>query len=238
MQDIVEKIKKLRALATSSNEEEAATAAALAEKLIAKYRIEEAELNASNNIEETINIYTDPLYDTFRIIQWKNDLACILAKHYGCGIYVHSTKDTLRPSANKQSSYRLCGTQGDVAIVKFMFEWLVNKIEVLCKRNCKGKGHIASNSFCLGAVTGINYQLSLAYAEAKKEASSSALIILDSKWQKANDYMNTALELGKAKGSNKSKVDRSMYDNGYDAGKNINLGKGLPEKTSGKLLGN
>src|SRR2546421_209940 len=57
---VIEKVRKLRALATSQNAHEAAAAAAAADKLIQEHRLSEAELHAHAPGQVVLRIYGTP----------------------------------------------------------------------------------------------------------------------------------------------------------------------------------
>lgn len=224
--DILEKIIKLRELANSSNVHEAAAAAAAADKLISKFRISESEIN--NHCSEQIVEDKDILYESARAITWKYQLAVSLAKHYSCFCF-NSPKRS--ETDRKVTCLRLAGVQSDMDIVRYMFAWLVFEVERLNKAN-KGKGHIACNSFCLGAVMGIVEQLAKSKLETQAEAinNGQSIIIqkIDERGVRAQALVTSRCKNGKmGKDTRNSKyyLDHGAYDSGVNAGKNIHLGK-------------
>lgn len=238
MIEIIDKIKKLRLLATSSNVFEAAAAAAQADKLISKFRISEAELGISDKegAEEDQNV----LYETSRAIMWKRSLSQILAEHYGCVIWNDCIAGTDYGS-RKVSRYRLVGRKADIAIVSYMFAWLLFEIERLTKLNCKGQGHIVCQSYSEGAVVGINDQLKQSRQQSIKEAEeagqSQALVKLDERIDEANVKLKQLHpKLRTITTYSHRRFNRDSYNNGVQAGRNIHLGKAMGPGTH-KLLG-
>jgi len=233
MTPIIEKINKLLSLAKSSNANEAAAAAAAADKLIAQHRISEAELQAATKVDLPSAIKdANPLYETARVTAWKTHLAHFLAANYGCKIINDFTYT--EESRNRISRYYLIGSKGDTEIVRYMFAWLSNEIERLCKVHCKGKGRVVCASYCDGAVAGIKQQLDESKQQTKQEAikvgASAALAILDDRLQRAN------LELRKlypsahyVKDKSHRQIDINAFNKGKVDGLNIHLGKSLKE---------
>ncbi len=83
----MEKVRKLRALATSSNIHEAAAAAALAEHLLHEHELEEADVPATNGEEpreraELAGEYLDS--HGANVTRWRSMLANYLARVHGC----------------------------------------------------------------------------------------------------------------------------------------------------------
>lgn len=235
IQSIIEKISNLRKLSTSSNANEAAVAAAMADKLIAKYRLSEAELEIKEEKISQPEFDDGFVYETKRITKWKNSLILFLSKHYGCAVYNSIGYDN--NSGRSISRYKLVGSKEDMSIVKYMFSWLTGEVERLCHKESKGKGHVYANSFCIGAISGIIEQMRASKKEVENSASSTALAIVSNKFETANEFMNNNLKLSKPKVStNHNRIDYGAYNKGVEAGKNIHLGKVISNKSATKYL--
>lgn len=235
-ENIIEKINNLRKLMTSSNVNEAAAAAKQADKLINQHRISEQELNTAAGIKEE-EIFSDEeyLYESGRAVSWKINLAIYLSRHYSC--YIFNQVD-YNKTGRKITRLKLTGTKSDIEILKYMFTWLVFEIERLNLTN-KGKGHIICNSFCEGAVRGIQDQLLQSKREVKDDAykagHSQALEKIDHRIELAENLVKSKTKLKKSKASNQSRIVNSAFDSGREAGKNIHLGKVISGKST-KLL--
>lgn len=244
--EVLEKIRQLNRLAQSSNIHEASTAAGIAARLISKHRISEEQLRESGvgedekpSEDETI------LYETQRAIFWKESLCGLLAGHFGCHVWndcvwgKHEAGQWRR--GNRTSRFRLVGRKSDREAVSFMFAWLVLEIERLTKLNCKGAGHVASQSFSEGAVSGIKEQLQKIAAEVKveaaKEGTTAALVRLDARLEESKvalSNLHPDLNFGTKKSFRR--VDPGAFQSGQKAGRNIHLGKSMAGKKT-KLLG-
>lgn len=223
-EEILEKIKKLRQLSLSSNINEAAAAAKMADRIISKYRISESEIN--NHLSEDIYQDSIPIYESARVITWKYNLATIIAKHYSC--YIYNSAD-FATTGRKISKLMITGVKSDTEICRYMFTWLVFEIESLNKNN-KGKGHLYCNSFCTGAVNGIYEQLLVSKKEQTTIATESEILAiskLDLRAIKAESLIKSKLKIKEVTKSNHSRLLSDPYYSGLDAGKNIHLGKGL-----------
>src|SRR5574337_321381 len=103
LQDVISKVQKLLQLSKSSNANESAAAMAAANKLIDEYRLSETDLTAdfSNPLVEDDGF----VYETGRIIPWKNYLIYVLTSHYGVAYY----NSNIFPEGRKVSRYKLLG---------------------------------------------------------------------------------------------------------------------------------
>jgi hypothetical protein len=234
MSPIIEKVRKLLALSKSCNANEAAAAAAAANKLIDQYRLEECELE-DTEAHEDIFEEEDPLYESGRLTQWKSYLACNLARHYGCAIYNHK--------GFRKNLYKLAGRKSDIEVVRYMFSWLCLEIERLSDEGSRGKGFdrsagkIFSNSFCTGAVAGINLQLKASRQEVVQNASSVAIVKLNQRHDEALAFLNKSHKLKFENNSNKSYLDKGAYESGKAKGENLHLGAALNAAKGVRLLG-
>lgn len=235
LQNIIERINKLRALSKSDNINEASAAAAAANKLIDQHRLSESELETDTSEKELIIKDDKPLYECARMTQWRSTLAGILAKHYSCAIY-NSTGFRL-------NRYTLVGRKSDIDIVHYMYAWLSTEIERLSASASKGKkfdrsrGRIFAGSFSYGAVEGIAQQLNASRKEAAVDASATALVKLEARHAEAEAMLRKLVPKLSGGGEKKVFINQNAYDAGVITGKNIHLGAKLSEASGVKLLG-
>lgn len=230
---IIDKVQKLLALSKSSNANEAACAAAAANRLIDQYRLSEADIIAPEDQSDPLMEDSDPVYSTGRIVPWKNNLIINLASHYGCATFNNVSKLTGR----KQSHYKLVGRKSDIQITRYMFSWLTNECQRLCQEEAYGKGKIFTQSYCQGFVAGVKQQLDLSREEMKKQASTSAIVKIDSRTDEANQFMNQLYNLKKYSGASAARINPSAFDAGLNRGKQIHLGQVITNTPGIKMLG-
>lgn len=230
MTQILDKIRHLRSLSTSNNVHEAAAAAAAANVLIAKHRISEEEINAADASKKE-----DPsespvfLYETGRVTMWKQNLAMMLARHYGCALWDNATTGD---NGRKVTRLQIVGIKSDTDIVHYMFSWLTNEIERLSKIYGRGKGHVFAQSYCDGAVAGIREQLTASAqaikAQAAQDGQSAAIVRLDNRVQESlTTLYKLHTNLRTTRVVSYRRKDVSAFDQGVRSGRNIQLSKGL-----------
>lgn len=221
-ENVLHRIKKLKALADDkANVNEAANAAAMAQKLIEKHRIEEAELFELTDEEDQEEVGEQDL-ETFNgtnMVRWRLDLANHLAYYNNCKTV--SYRGNRR--SKRQAKMTIVGRPSDVSTVRYLFQSLTRDIERLCKRlRPHGGGKSWSNSFRLGAVQAVSQKMKEAKAAARVGASTQALVRVDNAMN-AVDAAMKEMGVGKAR-KYTHHVDPFAYQAGKRAGKNLNIG--------------
>lgn len=230
---IIEKVQKLLALSKSSNANEAASAAALANKLIDLYRLSEADITSTDDSSDPLIEDDGFIYETGRIIPWKSNLVVHLAKHYGCAVY----NSIVYPNGRKSSRFKLVGRTTDISIAKYMFSWLSMECQRLSEIEARGKGKVFAASYCQGFVSGVAEQLRISRNEAKMSASNEAIVKIDARYSEAENFMNRLHNLKSDKSKSAAQIDPSAFHAGKDRGKSIHLGAAMNSASGVRMLG-
>ena len=229
-ESIIEKIRKLRSLAgNNSSLEEATTATRLAEELLQKNQIAEAELEITMGSQEQVLEDQEALTD-WKIKQtvWQNILLTHLCSAYNCeGIIKHK---------NGCLGYFAIGRPSDLLVLKYQYAYMVLELTRLAsllapKTLARGSGKTWHKSFYLGAVRAIGDSLVKVKQEIKSTANSSALAVIDQHAQEALNLKNQLYPKSKTV-MMKSHYDREAWELGNRAGRNLEtktgLGSGVP----------
>lgn len=189
--EIAEKIQKLMALAESSNENEAAVAAAKAQELLAKYNLDLAQVRGftAKTDEEIIEVATND--DKYKKRQaWIVELADVIAKHNFCTALFSSHGHTY-----------FIGHTRDVNVAVFLFNNLRVRLFKLAtdrtyeysltlKKNrsyirdtyeeLSGNVHprVWRNSWLMGAVAGINKKLNESRKDFAEAPNAMTMIVV------------------------------------------------------------
>ena len=163
---ILDRVKKLLALATSDNEHEAASAASAASELLQKYNLcieDVSEITAKDTtvIEEIVA-------EGNRMISWVYQLFRYVVQSMECRTLIHS---------GKLKKLVIVGTESNVKVAKLTLEYLFTVVENLARRNASGQGKAYANSYKLGVVEGIGYKLRLRASAAKEAATGVATAV-------------------------------------------------------------
>jgi hypothetical protein len=184
----IDRIQKLLRLAESSNVHEAATAAARAQELMTRHRIDLAAIRTDDAVIED---HRDrPLVASSRVPRWRVMLASAVAETNGCRVYVRRT--------HAASELVIVGTGDDAASVLTLDAHLSTEVDRLTRRLGHGRGRRWCNGFRLGAVTTLALRLrearTSARAQARHEArhtahpsGSQALVCIDGALQRLDE---------------------------------------------------
>ncbi len=232
MSSIIEKIRKLLALSKSTNANEAAAAAAKAQRLMTEHQIAEAELESGEQ-HERATLADDPI-DTFgwQTPQWKERLCGSLVQLNGCMCWKLSRWER----GTRVRKVQIVGRPSDVATVRYLYAWLTAEIERLAQRNTKGRGRDYANSYRMGAVVGCVSAMQAADRQARQTAPSAALVRLDAREEEARAVAaQLQLDIKKARPSAAAR-DQEAYRAGVRDGAQLHTGAKLGE-TGARLLG-
>lgn len=231
---IINLIIKLKKLSSNNpSVEEASLAAARMQELITEHQISMTEIDI-NDVEETESFECDVLHQENgpRVISWKMTLANYLARNNLCRFSYQ------KGNRVKNATYNIYGKPSNIQIVSYMFSYLVNEIDSLCKvemARVKANGEYAgksfSQSFRLGAVMAIGEKLQAARKQTFTASNETALIHVNNEEKDLRKWVDNNYRLRRGTTSINSN-NASAYSKGREAGSRINLGN------SGRALGN
>jgi hypothetical protein len=163
---IIDRVRKLLALAESSNQHEAELAASTAQRLILKFNIDLKSRPRPTDAYAHAHVGVP----TGRVQVHQRTLASLLIEHFFVrGIWV----TTYQPLEGKKGTVlEICGRPENVQMAEFVHDFVLRTVERLWKEHKKAHG-IRSNrdrrSFMAGAVSGFSAKLREKRAEAQRE---------------------------------------------------------------------
>lgn len=211
--EVIEKVKKILALAENNpNENEALAAALKAQKMMAKFHIQEEDLR-DEVTESTIDSIVAK--HNGKTAKWRLSLALVIAANFRCRVYIQNGKDVC-----------FMGYEKDAMICKEVFlsmysigEKLSNKLKRETRKS-KGTATGVKNTFCCGFVDGIKSEL---------EKQCTALVLIVPK--EVNEAFEAKMSnVKRKKVSLKISNDSEVYNKGFVSGKNSIQARAIENK--------
>lgn len=218
MDPILDRVRKLLALATSPNVHEAAAAAARAQSLIERHRLE-GLLLGQPEADPVTDGADSPLERARKLRTWRIVLAQALAEHAGCVAYSAET--------SQGQELRLVGRAADREAARVLWDWLVEQIQWLSATEGEGRSRAWHEAFRVGAVETIAERLRQARAGVREAMPVEALVRVDplvvARARAVEDYVEDKLKLGKGRAI---RVDARAWAKGREAAKGVALPSG------------
>lgn len=213
-QKMIDKIKKVLALAENNPSENEAIAASLkAQKMMAEYHIKEEELFDEITEEKIVAMRSEL---SGKNAKWRIMLALVLAKNFRCKCFGDYDKTIV-----------FYGYKTDAEICHNVYQTMYkigNKLAQKLKREERetwGTAKGIMNTFCLGFVDGIRSEL---------EKQCTALMIITPKEVEVgfeNDVVKKKNTRTTRNRLGSMVNDKAIYDKGYQSGKNAIMARGI-----------
>lgn len=220
--DIRDKIKKLLALATSPNENEAKAALLKAKKLMMDHKISEAEMQDLDE-QELVHLLCDNIrWTTDSGEIWITSLADLIADNHLCSCSWLTRKGT------RTHVLHIHGLGTDVELCKSVIEYAVgfvrSRIKIEQRRRSSSDPKAVAASYAKGFVLGME----LMYDEQKDEHPEWGLVV--SKPQEVDEFMKS---LGKKSVRTKqTEFDPMAYMKGQNDGRQFSTKRVLEGGTA------
>ncbi len=236
--EVIEKVAKLLALAAGrgTTPEEAATAAATAQRLMLRHRIEQAQL-AELEADDPIGFTSGPASPgqaepgfLFQTKRWQLDLLNMIAATNGCMSVI-----TRKERSGKW--VELVGHRSDLDVCRYLWAYLSGEIERLKAEQTKGWSQTRKGHFCLGAahMIGAALQRETAVASSVDGATSGALVV-SSRVAAAQAWYFKAQPNARFVRQRRAYVDAHSYGAGQSAGAGVSIRKGVATTTDPRRL--
>lgn len=210
--EIIEKVKKILALAANNpNQNEAIAAALKAQELMAKFNIQEVEIG-----EEVTEDKIDSLQAvvTGKAQKWRLSLAIVIAKNFRCKVYLDGQDVTFYGYNNDASIAK------EVFLTMYAIGVKLSNKEKREARKESGTAKGVRNTFCLGFVNGIKSEL---------EKQCTALMIVTPK--EVEETYKEKFQHGKTRSASLTvSSDKKIYNKGFQAGREAIQGNRIEGK--------
>ncbi|MHB8829220.1 MAG: DUF2786 domain-containing protein [Syntrophales bacterium] len=224
-QTIIEKIKKLLALANSSNEFEAALAATHAQRLLSEHNLGMADIEASHKPDKADKIEMEA---TKILPKWVRHLSAGVCNAFDCQAVHNATKGIMT----------FIGVGADAQVAAYTFTYLDRTVRKLCSTYMKShvsdtitgrKRELRRQSYYLGAVSTITVRL----GEQKvcTPVTPGALVPI-----KEALIKQTINEFGTIRTihSRRSYIHYDAYSKGQNDGRQVGIHQGVEQEISAR----
>lgn len=217
---IIAKVQKLLALATSCNENEAKSAARMAQELMLKYNLEAQQLNVDFDYGKE---------ELFRAKENKTEMKfiCPLLDEY---FFVRVI--TIRNKKEKMTRIEMVGDRANTAVARYVFEFLSRKFPELWEQYKKetGASQKAKQPFYLGLYKGLKDQ----FVEQRHKTCTERgmVLVADPKLDEKTRELIGDFGLSK---STVPRRDAEAEAHGHAQGKKLQINKGVESKGTGTV---
>lgn len=217
-QAVIEKIKKLLALASSCNEHEAALAASHAQRLLSEHNLAMADIESEQKPQSADKVETSVAKS---LPKWVRHLSAGICTAFDCQAVHHPV----------QGKMTFIGVGADVQIAAYTFAYLDKTVRRLCSnyirhhvsdRTPNRQRELMRQSYYLGAVSTITGRLR--EQKIQTPTTPGALVPV-----KEGLIKKTMSELGPTRTvrSRRSYIDGHAYSKGQQDGHQVGINKGI-----------
>ena len=181
LDDVMRRVRKLLKLARSDNPHEAASAMAHAQRLLLKHGLEASEVE-----REPSAVADGGAVQVGSVLEkWCLRLADAVARANQCrALFV-----TTWPAGVRQKAINMFGHADDLTKARYLYGYYFDETQRLTRVHARGKGRTWANSFRHGVIDALVVALAAVVREVRAEATSTAIIRLDSRGGEVDDFV-------------------------------------------------
>ncbi len=230
---LLDKVKKLLALATSKNEHEALLAMNKVRELYAKYHLE-------HQAKQPGFYHHWILLKKNRVERYESRIFSLLIEHFFVKVIYTSYWDF--DASHWYQAVELIGTRENVLMADYVYHFLTHQLEYWLKdaveRSPVAFSRVARKSFRLGLLAGFSEKLQVSEQVSGAQGVLGKAMVLFQKDIALENYMNRVYPFLRSRASNTMMIDRTAFATGKEVGKTIVLKRAVQEEggSSGKLL--
>jgi len=228
---VMDKVRKLLALATSPNVEEADTAMKMVGEILAKYDMEMSEVEAKTTDTDDVvdQLLLDSYFDTDVMKRWESELVLVISRTFDCNV--------LRTGRSGKKQWIFIGFKYDLNTTQYFLCYIRRAIGI---GSMSFKKKIDQDTYSMGFVNAIKPRLEIltkAKAKVVEENSCTAMVLAK---KQAVDMKLKELYPRLQKGHSSSSAlngSREAWMAGENAGKNLTLGRPVSSGASRENIG-
>jgi hypothetical protein len=235
---MLERVRKLLALATSNNENEALLAMNKVREIYAKYNLLEIESNKDKNDFVHLAITNG----SKRIEAHEQRILSILITHFFVRVIIGQSYN-YKTQLNEKL-VEIIGTRANVLMAEYVYNFLKVQVELLTedalKKSSNERSRMTKKSYRLGILTGFSEKLSL-YEEhglnktnnGDSNTENKSLMIIK-KDPHLGRYISKIYPRLRSTRNTRQSIDKSAFTEGKSMGFKLNLNKPIENRSSKK----
>jgi hypothetical protein len=235
---MLDRVRKLLALAASSNENEALSAMNKVRELYAKYNLLEHErgLNKSDFVHLIISTGAK------RIEAHDQRILSILISHFFVKVIIGQSY--IFRSNSHEKIIEIIGTKANVLMAEYVYNFLKTQVEILTadamSRNTSQRTRMTKKSYRLGILTGFsekliqNEETSFNSTENGSAGDLKNALSLLKKNPLLGKYISKIYPRLKSTRTQRQSIDRSAFSEGKSMGNKLNLNKPIESRSTKK----
>ncbi len=225
---MLDKVRKLLALATSSNEHEALSAMKRVREIYARHSLEQVELEDKSQFRQLVI----PL-NSKRIETYQKKIMGILVGHFFVQVIASQSYDVALGKTTR--SLEIIGTRESVLMAEYVYYFLMQQSQNIQDKEITSR--VSRSSYRLGLLQGFSEKLSSQENQQKNPDTnvlSKALVKFESN-PHLKEYVGKIYPRLRSLSSATKRIDSTAYYSGHEVGKQITLNK--PISSAGGFLG-
>jgi hypothetical protein len=239
VQKLLNKVEKLLALATSSNEHEALLAMQKVREIYARHNLDESlRQGMSDSYRRMVHLLI--CHKKKRIEAHQSQICGILVGYFF--VRVIFCKEFDAKTGEEYQAFQLIGSRENVLMAEYVYHFLLNQTDFLMRERRKQFGKLtplATKSYRLGILQGFEAKLKESDRVGDQDmiAMGQALTAIKDD-PRIEEYLETVFPRLQTRGSTSQYIDGNSYAAGTAAGGKITLHRGVSSQggSSGKFL--
>lgn len=227
---MIEKIRKLIALSSSPNENEAMAAASKVQALLAQFNLSVADVRQDDTLQSHFTIDT---YEKTLSVRWVRYVAVAIANLYFCEYRYNHTREVIVTRKNGYKRYDVhmfIGEEHNIAVARLMFRYIIDAGERLM-REAQLPTSNKRSSFLMGFAQRIQARVFEMLRQPAKTQTENLPALYESTREKVKAFMQQQMGQPGVPARTQLKHDAAAFAKGVDAGDQVSFNKQMEGKS-------
>ncbi len=225
---MIDKVKKLLALAQSANEHEAGLAMKKVQQLYAQYNLDRASISDRNQYVHLIISLKKK-----RKNAWEQRIISILLEFFFVEIIV--LQEFNPTNGEKEQAFEIIGTRENVLMAEYVYFFLMNQVESLCQKNSE-LVQSQKSSFRLGVLEGFSEKLKDKDSLGESSAIIQKALVKFKSDPQLKGYLKEIYPRLTTSRNSARMIDTNAFQAGHHVGRKLALKKPIESSQKSSLF--